>query len=95
MVGEEKSLSAVGNVLIINGSPKGENSITMQYVRFIAKHLPRYRFETVHVAKNIAELQKDTAAFETVMAQAKKVDAILFGFGVWVLGVSCQLMSFL
>ncbi|MBN2340494.1 MAG: NAD(P)H-dependent oxidoreductase [Deltaproteobacteria bacterium] len=91
----ESKKAARFSVLVINGSPKGSNSSTMQYVRYISKQLPKHHFETVHVAKNIELLKKDRNEFNSLMQKFQNADAVLFGFGVWVIGVSSQLMSFI
>ena len=31
------------NILILNGSPSGENSITLQTMLYIQKHFPEHR----------------------------------------------------
>jgi hypothetical protein len=40
-------------ISILNGSPKGESSITLQYVNFIQKKFPQHELKVFHIAKNI------------------------------------------
>ena len=40
-------------VLIINGSPKGEYSITLHTALFLEKKFPQCKFEIIHVGKKI------------------------------------------
>jgi len=82
-------------ILVLNGSPKGENSITLQYVRYLERALPRHRFEVLHVAWRIHRLEHDPAAFDEVLAKVAAADAVLWAFGLWVLCVPAQLMRFI
>lgn len=36
------------NILVLNGSPSGENSITLQTVRFLQKYHTEDTFEILH-----------------------------------------------
>ena len=47
------------NILILNGSPKGEYSITLQTVRYLEKLYPEHRFEVLHVGQRIKAFEKD------------------------------------
>ena len=41
------------NILVLNGSPKGEYSITLQTVRYLEKLYPAHSFEVLHVGQKI------------------------------------------
>ena len=47
------------NILVLNGSPKGENSITLQTVLYLQKRFPEVSFETLHAGQKIKQLEKD------------------------------------
>lgn len=40
-------------VLILNGSPAGENSITLQTMHYIQKFYPKQEYRELHVAQKI------------------------------------------
>ena len=46
------------NILVINGSPKGEYSITLQTVLFLQKKHPGISFEILHAGQRIRSLEK-------------------------------------
>lgn len=46
-------------VLVINGSPKGKNSITLQSVLYLEQQYPKCCFEILHVGQRIRSLEKD------------------------------------
>jgi multimeric flavodoxin WrbA len=82
-------------VVIINGSPKGKHSITLQYIRFLQKHFPAHEYHVVHVAQKIKALDKNEASFLKIIDEIRSSDLVLWSFGVWVLAVSAQLMRFI
>ena len=45
-------------ILVLNGSPKGENSITLQTIRYLEKRFPEETFEVLHVGQRIKALEK-------------------------------------
>ena len=47
------------NILVLNGSPKGEYSITLQTVRYLQKKYPAHSVEVLHVGQRIKSLEKD------------------------------------
>ncbi len=82
-------------ITVLNGSPKGESSITLQYVNFIQKTFPQHDFKVFHVAKSIQKLEKDGAYFEEIIDEIRNSDGVLWAFGLWVLVVSAQYMRFI
>ena len=80
------------NILVLNGSPKGSNSITLQTVLFLQKHYPVHRFEILHVGSRIKALEKDlTPALEAVA----RADLLLFSYPVYTFIAPCQLHRFI
>lgn len=81
-------------VVVINGSPKGKHSITLQYVNFLKSQRPDIEFEILDVAQRIKRLDKDAGAFDDTIESVRSADIVLWSFGLWVLAVSAQLMRF-
>jgi hypothetical protein len=46
-------------IIVLNGSPKGEHSITLQYVHFIQKRFPQHELKIIHISKNIKKIEMD------------------------------------
>ena len=78
-------------ILVINGSPKGESSITWQTVRYLAKMHPEHTFQTLHAGQRIKALEKD---FAPAMDALKDADALLFAYPVYTFIAPCQLHRF-
>lgn len=82
-------------IVILNGSPKGEYSITMQYVKFMQKRFPSHEYQTIHVAQKIKAIEKNESMFLSIIDEIRSADAVLWSFGIWVLAVSAQYMRFI
>ncbi len=80
------------NILVLNGSPKGEYSITLQTVRYIEKLHPEHNFEVLHVGQRIRALERD---FSPAVAAIQKADALLFAYPVYTFIAPYQLHRFI
>lgn len=82
-------------VLVLNGSPKGELSVTLQYVRFIEKRFRAHSFKFLHVGKRIKQLAQDPAAFAEALADVMTADLVLWATPVYYWLVPSQLKQFI
>ena len=62
------------NILVINGSPKGKNSITLQTSLLLEKLADRYNFEFIHVGQKIKYYENNMAEAVSLI---KNADLIL------------------
>lgn len=83
------------NIVVLNGSPKGELSVTLQYVRFAARKFPDHTFTIFHIAQTIRKLEKDEKAFSDILEAVKKADAVLWSFPLYFLLVCSQYKRFI
>ena len=79
-------------VLVINGSPSGKNSITLQTVLFIEKHFKKTEFRYLHVGSGIHAMEKSFAEAEKALESA---DLLLFAYPVYTFLVPSQLHRFI
>ncbi len=82
-------------IAVLNGSPKGELSVTLQYVNFIQKKFPQHQFNIFHVAQKIKKIEKEEKAFQEVIDEVKASDAVLWAFPLYVFLVSSQYKRFI
>jgi multimeric flavodoxin WrbA len=82
-------------IIVLNGSPKGEDSITLQYVGYIRKHFPQHDFRIIHVSQQIRKIERDLEAFQEIIDEVRSADGVLWSFGLWVLCVPAQYMRFI
>ena len=79
-------------ILVINGSPKGNNSITLQTVLYLEKLNPQHQFEILNAGAKIKSLEKDFAPAIEAINQA---DVLLFSYPVYTFIAPCQLHRFI
>jgi multimeric flavodoxin WrbA/NAD(P)H-dependent FMN reductase len=82
-------------ITVLNGSPKGEFSITLQYVYFLQKRFPQHELQVFHVSHRINKLEKDDKAFQEIINAVRSSDGVLWAFGLFVLAVPSQYMRFI
>ena len=80
------------NILVLNGSPKGKYSITLQHTRYLEKCYPQHSFEVLNVGQKIKSLEKDFTPAKEAIAQA---DILLFSYPVYTFIAPCQLHKFI
>lgn len=79
-------------ILVVNGSPKGQYSITLQTVNYLEKLHPEHTFEVLHAGQRIKALEKD---FSSALAALKQADLLLFSYPVYTFAAPCQLHRFI
>ena len=79
-------------ILVINGSPAGENSITLQTMRFIQTYFPKQEVEVLHVGQRIRTYEKDFAPAREAIEGA---ELLIFCYPVYTFLVPAQLHRFL
>ncbi len=82
-------------IVVLNGSPKGDLSVTLQYVRYAARKFPDATFEIHHVAQHIRKLEKDPAALADLLETVKRADLVLWSFPLYFLLVCAQYKRFI
>ncbi|MGD0354425.1 MAG: NAD(P)H-dependent oxidoreductase [Dehalococcoidia bacterium] len=82
-------------IAVLNGSPKGEVSVTVQYVKFIQKKFPGHEFELINVAHDILKLEKDNQAFLQAIETVKGSDGVIWAFPLYVFLVASQYKRFI
>lgn len=82
-------------ITILAGSPKGDLSVTMQYVNYIIKKFPQHEYTTFHVAQQIKKIEKDQRAFSEIIDSVRKSDAVLWAFPLYYLLVHAGMKRFI
>ncbi|HHV28219.1 NAD(P)H-dependent oxidoreductase [Acetivibrio mesophilus] len=79
-------------VLVLNGSPKGEYSITLQTSLYLEKKFPEHKFQFLRVGQNIRSFEKD---FSTAAEAITGADLIIFSYPVYTFIAPSQLHRFI
>lgn len=80
------------NILVINGSPKGKNSVTLQTCNYLQILHPEHQFDVLHVGATVKSLEKD---FSPALAAIEKAEVLLFSYPVYTFVAPCQLHRFI
>ena len=79
------------NILVLNGSPAGKDSITLFTALYIQKHFPEHQYEILHVGQQIRKMEKEPALWQEPL---RKADLILFCYPVYTFLAPAQLHRF-
>ncbi|MBQ9459162.1 MAG: NAD(P)H-dependent oxidoreductase [Oscillospiraceae bacterium] len=80
------------NILILSGSPKGENSITLQTALYLEALHPEHRFTVLHIGTSYRTLERD---FSSAARELERADLLLFVYPVYTFLVPSQLHRFI
>ena len=80
------------NILIVNGSPKGKYSVTLQTLNYLAFRLPEHKFSVIHAGQQIKKIQRDFSSSKKALEEA---DLIVFSYPVYTFIAPCQLHYFI
>ena len=61
-------------IAVLNGSPKGELSITMQYVKFIQKSFPEHDLKIINISERIKKLENNKEYFKEIIEEINSSD---------------------
>ena len=79
-------------ILIVNGSPKGKYSVTLQTLNYLALKLPEHDFKVIHAGQQIKKIQRDFTSSKKALEEA---DLIVFSYPVYTFIAPCQLHYFI
>jgi multimeric flavodoxin WrbA len=71
------------NIAVLNGSPKGHLSVTIQYIHFIQNKFPQHKLNIFNIAQKINLIEKNQNSFEQIINSVKTADGILWAFPLY------------
>jgi len=82
-------------IIVLNGSPKGEQSVTMQYIHFIEKKFPEHQIKIFNIAQQIHKIDREEDFFREIIGQIRGSDGVIWAFPLYVFLVSSQYKRFI
>ncbi len=79
-------------IAVINGSPKGKYSITLQTVHYLERKFPEHEFSVLNAGLQIKSLEKDFTKAKDLIENS---DAVLFSYPVYTFLAPSQLHRFI
>jgi multimeric flavodoxin WrbA len=80
---------------VLNGSPKGEFSVTMQYVKYIQKKFPEHELKIINISERIKKIERNETYFNEIIDEIKNSDGLLWAFPLYVFLVASQYKRFI
>ena len=80
------------NILVLNGSPKGDYSITLHTVKYIEALRPGQEYRVLHVGQKIRADEKD---FKEAAEALRWAELIIFSYPVYTFLAPSQLHRFI
>ncbi len=82
-------------ICVISGSPKGEKSVTLQYVRFLEQAFPEHTFSVIHAGREIRTIEQQEEVWNGLLATVKECDGVLWATPVYCTLIPAQLKRFI
>ena len=82
-------------IVVLNGSPKGNVSVTMQYVKFIQEKFPEHELKIINISERIKKIERNEAYFKEIISEIDSADGILWAFPLYVFLVAAQYKRFI
>ena len=80
------------NILVLNGSPKGKYSITLQTLLYLEKRYPAHQFEVLNIGQKIKAYEKNLSP---VLEAIGRADLMIFAYPVYTFIAPAQLHRFI
>lgn len=82
-------------IIVLNGSPKGDISITMQYINYIQKKFKQHELKIINISYRINEIEKDAKVFNEIINEVKCSHGVIWAFPLFVCHVPSQYKRFI
>jgi multimeric flavodoxin WrbA len=82
-------------IAVLNGSPKGSTSVTMQYVDYLGKKFPAHTLKIHNIAQQIRVLEREENAFQEIVTEVQLSDGVLWAFPLYYFTVASQYKRFI
>ncbi|MGM0508445.1 MAG: NAD(P)H-dependent oxidoreductase [Fusobacteriota bacterium] len=82
-------------LIVLNGSPKGQKSVTMQYINFLKKVYPKVDFEILDISQNIKKIENDKEYFENILESIRKSQGVIWAYPVYHFLIPAQMKRFI
>ncbi len=82
-------------IVVLNGSPKGDLSVSLHYALYLEKHFPEDAFDFFNISKDIKIIEKNENYLNKILDKIEDADLILWVYPVYTSLVPYQLMRFI
>lgn len=82
-------------IVVLNGSPKGDTSVTMQYINYIQKKFKDHELKIINISQRINQIENDEKTFNDIINEIKFSDGVIWAFPLYVFTVHSNYQRFI
>jgi len=82
-------------IIVLNGSPKGRLSVTMEYIQYIQNNYKEHELQIINISQQINKIEKDKQYFNEILEKVKTADGVIWGTPVYHALVPSQYKRFI
>ncbi|WP_304942475.1 NAD(P)H-dependent oxidoreductase [Vallitalea guaymasensis] len=82
-------------IVVLNGSPKGNISVTIQYIHYIQKKFKQHELKIINISQKINQIEKNAEAFHSIISDIKSSDGVIWAFPLYVFTVHSNYLRFI
>jgi multimeric flavodoxin WrbA len=82
-------------ITVLSGSPKGDNSITLQYIKYLIGKTGNINYTIFNISHKIKIIEKNETYFNEILEEIKNSDAVLWVFPIYYHFIPSQLLRFI
>ena len=82
-------------IIVLNGSPKGTLSVTMEYIQFLQNNFTEHEFEIIQISQPIKKIEKDDQMFNEILNKIKDSDGVIWATPVYHMLIPSQYKRFI
>ena len=83
------------NIAVLNGSPKGDKSVTLQYINYIKKNYPKHELKIINISQKIKKIEKNDTYLRLILDDIRDSDAVVWATPVYYLLVPANYKRFI
>lgn len=81
-------------IVVLNGSPKGDNSTTLQSIKYLEKHFTHFEIVVHNIGEKISSFEKNVHNFKRIINNIEMCNMVIFLSPVYDSFVPSQLIKF-
>jgi multimeric flavodoxin WrbA len=82
-------------IVILNGSPKSEKSVTMQSMKYLEQNYENHEFQYIHIMKEMKGYEEDIQKLKLLCRKIEEADAVIWAFPLYHALVPSQYKRFI
>lgn len=82
-------------IIILNGSPKFERSVTMQSIKYLEQNYEKHEFQYIHIIKEVKSYEEDIEKLKALCTKIQEAAVVIWAFPIYHALVHSQYKRFI